>query len=119
GELQLFDTNSCSPESNASLCASYGKNCGSFTAVDDCGGTRTVPSCGSCSWPNQCSGGGVANVCGSGSAAICFAPYAQSRCLSYVAGAQVSSGGRNYTCSNSNCSQCAVATYQTSCAPGG
>ena len=119
GELQLFDTNGCAAQSNSSLCASYGKNCGTFTAVDNCGATRTVSSCGSCSYPNQCSGGGVANVCGSGSPAICFAPYAQSSCLSYGQGSQVSSGGRNWTCANANCSQCAVATYQSSCAPGG
>ena len=61
----------------------------------------------------------MANVCGSGSPAICFTPYAQSSCLSYTAGKQVSSGGRNWTCANANCSQCAVATYQTACAPGG
>src|SRR5262249_44272949 len=103
GELQLFDTNGCSPESDAALCASYGKNSGPCTPFDNCGASRTVSSCGSCSSPNQCSGGGVANVCGSGSAALCLVPYAQSKCLTYVLGTQVSSGGRNWTCANANC----------------
>jgi hypothetical protein len=40
-------------------------------------------------------------------------PYAQSKCLTYVAGTKVSANGHNWTCGNGNCASCA------SCAPGG
>jgi hypothetical protein len=119
GELQLFDSNGCSPQSDSSLCGSYGKNCGAFTGVDNCGATRSVSTCGSCGYGQMCSGGGIANVCGSGASALCLVPYAQSSCITYTMGAQVSSGGHNWTCSNANCSQCATPTYSSACAPGG
>jgi hypothetical protein len=120
----------CTPESNASFCSRFGKNCGSVTAADNCGVTRTVSSCGTCTSPQTCGGGGTANVCGGGGGgsdagggadagggtASCATPYAQANCLSYVQGTRVSSGGHNWTCSNGNCANCASFS---SCAPGG
>jgi uncharacterized protein YjbI with pentapeptide repeats len=115
GELQLFDSNPCLPENDATLCASYGKNCGSFTAVDNCGATRTVADCGRCTSPLICAGGGTANVCGSGAVGICYVPYAQSNCFAYQLGTQVSRNGHDWTCSSGNCMNCAG---NPSCAPG-
>jgi hypothetical protein len=51
----------------------------------------------------------------SGSAA-CSAAYAQSNCLAYQQGTQVSRNGRNWTCTNGNCMNCAV---YAACEPGG
>jgi hypothetical protein len=115
-ELRLFDTGACTAQSDAALCASYGKNCGSVTAADNCGATRTVTSCGTCGTGQTCAGGGVANVCGSGASATCKPAYAQSNCQFYVEGqSEVSYNGRNYLCANGNCRNCAVSS---SCAPG-
>lgn len=47
----------CTAESNAAFCNSYGKNCGSYTNKDNCGNTR-VANCGTCS-----SGTCTSNVC--------------------------------------------------------
>jgi hypothetical protein len=115
GELQLFDSNPCLPESDAALCTSYGKNCGSITAVDNCGATRTVADCGKCVSPQICAGGGIANVCGSGAVGVCYAPYAQANCFAYQVGSQVSRNGHNWTCSTQNCMNCAASA---TCAPG-
>ncbi len=49
----------CVPQSDATVCAAKGFNCGSTT--NNCGGAVT---CGSCTTPNSCAGGGTANVCG-------------------------------------------------------
>jgi uncharacterized protein YjbI with pentapeptide repeats len=114
-ELQLFDSNPCLPETDAALCASYGKNCGSITTVDNCGATRTVANCGTCTSPQICAGGGIANVCGSGAIGVCYAPYVQANCFGYQPGTQVSRNGHNWTCSSGNCMNCAA---NTSCAPG-
>jgi hypothetical protein len=115
-ELRLFDTGACAAQSDASLCASYGKNCGSLTANDNCGATRTVANCGACTSPQTCAGGGVANVCGTGAYAACKSAYAQSKCMTYVEGqTQVSNNGHNYLCANGNCRNCATTP---SCAPG-
>jgi hypothetical protein len=115
GELQLFDSNPCLPETDAALCASYGKNCGSVTTVDNCGATRTVADCGKCTSPQICAGGGIANVCGSGAVGVCYTPYAQASCYAYTLGIQVSRNGHNWTCSSGNCMNCAG---NASCAPG-
>ncbi|MDD4251386.1 MAG: hypothetical protein PHX27_04310, partial [Candidatus ainarchaeum sp.] len=47
-----------SVESNGQFCARYGKNCSSFTGLDDCGKTKTV-NCGSCYSFQTCN----TNVC--------------------------------------------------------
>jgi hypothetical protein len=108
---------SCTPETDAALCSSLGKNCGSVTATDNCGSSRTVGSCGACTAPQTCGGGGTSNVCGGGgTGGSCSTPYAQANCLAYQQGTQVSTGGHNWTCSNGNCANCAG---YTSCAPGG
>ncbi len=106
----------CAAESDASFCSRLGKNCGTVTGTDNCGVTRTVSSCGTCTSPDICGGGGTSNVCGHSTTTACFAPYAQSNCLTYVAGMKVSANGHNWTCSNGNCANCAGFA---SCAPGG
>jgi hypothetical protein len=73
-EIQLFDSGTCTPESNSAFCARLGKNCGSVTAADNCGTTRTVTSCGTCTAPQTCGGGGTANVCGTAAGGNCNAP---------------------------------------------
>jgi peptidoglycan/xylan/chitin deacetylase (PgdA/CDA1 family) len=65
-EIQMFDSGSCTPESNTAFCSRLGKNCGSVTANDNCGTSRTVNPCGTCTSPQTCGGGGTANVCGGG-----------------------------------------------------
>jgi hypothetical protein len=80
---------SCTPQTDAELCASSGKNCGSITAVDNCGATRTVASCGTCVAPNTCGGAGTANVCGctgETDAQLCSAHNAQCRSISVTDG---------------------------------
>jgi hypothetical protein len=55
----------CTAETDADLCARYGKNCGSVRAPDNCGAPRTVASCGQCDSPQSyCGGDGIPNVCG-------------------------------------------------------
>jgi len=115
-ELQLFDSGTCTPETDAALCSRYGKTCGSFSAVDNCNATRTVNSCGSCGSGATCAGGGTANVCGSGApVASCSRAYNRSDCRSYDRGDRVSAGGRNWTCANRDCDQC---DDNSNCAPG-
>jgi len=53
----------CTSESDAVFCAANGKDCDSFSGVDNCGRSRSA-SCGSCSGTASCGGGGTANVCG-------------------------------------------------------
>jgi len=113
GELQLIST---TPQSDAALCASIGKNCGSTTAVDNVGSTRSIASCGTCTSPNTCGGRGVPNVCGGGATPSCNAAYAQSNCLSFSVGSQVSKNGHAWTCSDGACRNCAT---NATCAPGG
>ncbi|MGK3987427.1 fibronectin type III domain-containing protein [Sorangium sp. So ce136] len=69
----LFDTvelvfdvtdGTCTPESDAQLCARLGAGCGSLSDVDNCGAPRSVSSCGSCTAPETCGGGGTPNECG-------------------------------------------------------
>ncbi len=55
----------CEPETDATLCAGLGANCGLSSATDRCGELRTV-SCGTCSGGESCGGAGVANQCGAG-----------------------------------------------------
>jgi hypothetical protein len=105
-EIQMF-TGVCTP----TTCAAQGKNCGSIG--DNCGGNL---NCGTCTAPQTCGGGGTANVCGGGGGTACAAAYNQSNCSSYLTGTQVSNLGKNWTCSNGNCANCAV---DTRCAPGG
>jgi hypothetical protein len=45
----------------------------------------------------------------------CAEPYSQSSCLTFTAGSQVSRNGRNYTCVNANCMNCAT---DPTCSPG-
>lgn len=56
--------NNCIPETDASFCTQYAKNCGSLTNPDNCGMTRTVANCGACIAPMTCASG----TC---SAAVC------------------------------------------------
>jgi hypothetical protein len=115
-ELQLFDSGTCVPETDSAMCSRYGKNCGSYSAVDNCGATRTVNSCGSCS-SGTCAGGGTANVCGSGSTtSACYRSYSQSDCRGYNRGDRVSRNGRNWTCAAWECEKC---DSNSNCAPGG
>jgi hypothetical protein len=114
-ELQLFDSGTCIPETDTAMCSRFGKNCGSFSAVDNCGATRTVNSCGSCS-TGTCAGGGTANVCGSGaSTSACYRSYSQSDCRGYDRGDRVSRNGRNWTCAAWECEKC---ENNSNCAPG-
>ncbi len=113
-------TATCTAESNAAFCSRVAKNCGAVTAADNCGVTRTVASCGTCTSPQTCGGNGTANVCGGGSSGgggggSCASAYSQASCLLYYQGAVVSSGGRNWTCANGNCMNCAG---HATCAPG-
>jgi hypothetical protein len=106
----------CTPETDAAFCARQARNCGSLTGTDNCGNARTAASCGTCAAPQSCGGAGEPNVCGGGSGGTCGAAYSQSACLSFVAGSLVSNGGRNWTCANANCRNCAT---MAACAPGG
>ncbi len=56
------DCTSGTAENDASFCSRLGKNCGSFTGVDNCLAARTA-NCGSCTLPQTCGGSGTANVC--------------------------------------------------------
>jgi hypothetical protein len=96
-------------ESNSALCLRLRKDCGQVTASDNCGQSRSV-DCGSCRAPSSCGGGGTANVCGQ----RCAIPYDQDNCLSFVANTRVSQAGRNWTCVDRNCANCATFV---SCAP--
>jgi hypothetical protein len=58
------NTCGCTPQSDAALCTSRGKECGSLTATDNCGVTRTATCPGTCTAPSSCGGGGLSNVCG-------------------------------------------------------
>src|SRR6185436_10870145 len=100
---------------DAQFCASNGKNCGSFTGTNMCGNPRTA-NCGSCTAPATCGGGGTANVCGGGGGGTCAPAYNQANCLGYAMGQQVSNIGKNWTCADANCRNCAT---HTECAPGG
>ncbi len=54
----------CPGSSDAAVCASLNKNCGSLEAEDPtCGITRTF-NCGTCAAPLTCGGSDVDNVCG-------------------------------------------------------
>jgi len=53
----------CVPETDAELCASAGRDCGSLTATDRCGTRRTIASCGSCTGRERC-GAVTAGQCG-------------------------------------------------------
>ena len=53
----------CEPESDAELCTSLAKKCGTVSATDQCGEARDL-ECGSCSGDETCGGGGEDNVCG-------------------------------------------------------
>lgn len=56
---------SCTPETDAQLCARHGLQCGPVNgAPDNCGTQRTIASCGACVGELTCGGNGVANVCG-------------------------------------------------------
>jgi hypothetical protein len=119
GNVTITTSGGCTPETDAAFCTRLAKNCGSVTASDNCGASRTVSSCGTCSSPQTCGGGGTANVCGGGGSS-CAAAYDQAHCNStsplYDTGSQVSTGGHNYTCANSNCRMC---VSYASCAPSG
>ena len=52
---------------------------------------------------------------GGGSVGTCAPAYSQASCLTFATGSVVSHGGRNWTCANANCMNCA--TY-AGCAPG-
>jgi hypothetical protein len=51
----------------------------------------------------------------SGGGSSCAAGYSKANCLAYTAGSKVSRNGRNYTCANANCMNCATTT---TCEPG-
>jgi len=48
----------CTPETDAQLCARGSRQCGSFTTTDDCGTPRTV-YCGACATGQACSAAGT------------------------------------------------------------
>jgi len=54
--------------------------------------------------------------CTTNETTTCSAAYAQSNCLSYVQGTQVSRDGHNWLCTNGNCANC---SWVESCTPGG
>jgi hypothetical protein len=76
--------------------------------------TSCAPGASGCPWGVVWQDNGACGA-GGGGAGTCKAAYAMSACLSYATGTQVSSGGRNYTCANGNCTQCGG---YTTCAPG-
>jgi hypothetical protein len=115
-KVTLTGGSSCTAESNAEFCARQARTCGSLSGTDNCGVARTVSSCGSCASPQTCGGGGEPNVCGGGASGTCGSAYGQGNCLTYTTGTVVASGGRNWTCANGNCRNCATFT---GCAPGG
>jgi len=53
----------CVPDSDATLCANRGAECGTLDVTDNCGTSRRV-TCAGCTLPATCNGGGVANTCG-------------------------------------------------------
>jgi hypothetical protein len=52
----------CTMESDATFCARFKKNCGTFTAVDSCGVVR-VAMCGACADTSTCGGSATLDVC--------------------------------------------------------
>lgn len=56
-------TCACTGESDASLCARAGQNCGALTATDNCGTVRSLASCGSCGNNATCGTGAASGVC--------------------------------------------------------
>lgn len=63
GTPGVCSTPVCKTELDSTFCARYGRDCGTFTAVDNCNSSRTR-SCGSCSRPQTCGGGGEEGQCG-------------------------------------------------------
>jgi hypothetical protein len=99
----------CVPETDAALCARFGKNCGSFAATDNCSAARTA-SCGTtCATGQTCGGGGTANVCGAPPACVpetdaAFCARSGKNCGSFAA--------------TDNCGAARGANCGTSCATG-
>jgi hypothetical protein len=63
--LVTVSTTPCTPESNPAFCTSNGKNCDSYSAMDNCGKNRTT-NCGTCTSSQTC-GAVTPNVCGTAS----------------------------------------------------
>lgn len=57
-DSKKISSGTCTPESNIAFCSRYGRNCGSYTNLDNCGSQRTA-SCGSCIPPEAC----IDNAC--------------------------------------------------------
>ncbi|MGA2667239.1 MAG: hypothetical protein ABSE91_04120 [Patescibacteria group bacterium] len=105
----------CTAESNAAFCSSYGKTCGSYTNKDNCGNTR-VANCGTCSSGYTCTN----NVCVA-SGGTCPAPnlggcstYCASRGKHGICGSPKSSSFLNTYCHGGN-SGCACGTEGICC----
>ncbi len=109
----------CSQQSDASLCAAYGATCGSISASDNCGNYRTVNSCGSCGAGQICANhtcGAVSQTCTpKNNAALCAGWICGSKTVDNGCGAQVSitcgACGTGYSCSaTGSCVKNTVAT---------
>ncbi len=61
----------CTPETDAELCARLSKTCGEVTAGDNCGTQRTVASCGTCTAPETCGAAGICSCQPESDAAFC------------------------------------------------
>ncbi len=65
------DAGSCVPVSDTSLCASFGRACGSLDIVDNCVQQRHVSSCGTCTTPDYCEAGGTCHCVPESTTALC------------------------------------------------
>src|SRR5207237_618063 len=89
------------------LCAN--PNCRNCTSTPSCAPGQT-----GCPWGVVWQDNGACGGSGGGGAS-CSMAYAQSSCAAYLTGTVVSNGGKNWTCANGNCAQCA---NTSTCAPG-
>jgi hypothetical protein len=123
---------SCGTAYSQALCLTY--TAGTVVSSGGKNWTCTTANCMNCATFAGCAPGGTdcpfgvvwadGGTCGGssdgssggGSTTTCAAAFAKSSCLAYTTGTKVSRNGRNWTCANGNCMNCA--TY-TSCEPGG
>ncbi len=91
----------CTPESDQSVCARTGNNCGAFSATDNCGFERVIASCGLCAPDETCGGAGTENVCGKPGGTNSTAENTDALCSDGIS----NDGDRFVDCDDFDCSQ--------------
>ena len=118
GCAAAYGQSACLTYNTGMVVSSGGRNWTCTTAnCRNCATTSTcAPGGSSCPWGVVWSDTGFCAGSGSGgTSSACAAAYSKSSCLSYTGGTKVSRYGRNWTCANSNCMNCATTT---ACEPG-